>query len=513
MRARRASGGREGELLQRATKLRGSVDPLLPTLTADCPTDRFDRLREDLDHIREIRDDSGALGRVSRWSEPIVRAYAGLLRFYLEPELPGVLVAPMPGGEVTFAPLGNAPTEAQVAVQQFEDPRRLLLAYLDWARKGFHFFATADRLYCTGRDPKPPPEFLESQLAGLPYHLTAGPDGRFDCAHLARGEPVAFLSVEWPEASRAFRVCRRCAKSDRQLLASLSVGLAVPDPEATFPVRASLNVDCRSTTDCVHRHLPELPRGLRKRYHFGRLADAELLEAYRDELAPRLRGSREPTFVAAGVCFGPDREGFLAHLAPTPEERRALESVLPGITGLFEVEEASASRALERLWHEHAEEIVEAIVEDPQEAARIVREAKASPGRVSDLLRRAARANRERAALDALPRYLRLGPEARFVDAVARAYRGQGGKAAERTLLERLPREGRERGLAYALLTAVGAARAHEWQFSDTERTFGTTLADRARELLHGPSESYHDLLGALLGAAGVADWGALDTE
>ncbi|MGI0131811.1 MAG: hypothetical protein ACREDK_01750 [Thermoplasmata archaeon] len=513
MRARRASGGREGELLKRATRLRDSVEGLLPRLGPDCPTERFDRLKADLEKVRDLRDDARALGRVGRWSEPIVRAYAGLLRFYLEPDLPGIVVAPIPGGEVTFAPLGGAPTEAQVAVQHSDDPRKLLIGYLDWARKGFHFFATSETLYCTGREARPPEEFLVAQLAQLPYRLAPTSEGRFDCPHLARGEPIPFLAVGWPEAGRSFRVCRRCAKGDRQLLATLSTGLAVPDPEGTFPVSASLNVDCRAKDDCVHRHLPELPRGLRKRYHYGRLSDEELLEAYRDELAPRLRAGRSPRFVAAGICFGDDRETFLDHLAPSSEERHALTAVLPEVEGLFELDEASASRALERLWHDHADDLVRAIVDDPREAEKLVREAKASPGRVSDLLRRAARANRARAVLDALPRYRHLGPEAAFVDAVARSYRGQGEKVAERTLLQGLPREGKVRGLAYGLLLVLGFAKSHEWQFTETEQQFGRALEERARDLLTGPSTHYHDRLGALLGSAGVTDWGTLDND
>ena len=70
-------------------------------------------------------------------------------------------------------------------------------------------------------------------------------------------------------------------------------------------------------------------------------------------------------FVSEGVCYGPDQVGFIDSLDPTPEERAALERVLPEVQGLFEVEDATASRALEKLWPDHAETIVQAIVPDP----------------------------------------------------------------------------------------------------------------------------------------------------
>ncbi|HEV2428400.1 MAG TPA: hypothetical protein VGV64_00935, partial [Thermoplasmata archaeon] len=395
MRARRASGGREGELVRRAARLREDVDPLVPRLVGEGPRERFDRLREALEAVRECRDDEKRLGRLTRWGDDLPKAFAGLLKFYLDPTLPGVLVAKYPSGEIPFAPLAKASREAEIAVQNYDDPSRLLLGYLEWARKGFHFFATETELVCTGRDPKPPEEFVRRQIANLSYRLepTGSPD-RLACTHLAHGASVPRLEVAWSGAGLTLSVCERCAKGDRHLLGSLSAKMGIPDAEAAFPVSVSLNVDCRGTADCPHRHLPDLPRGLRKRYAFGRLSDRELLEAYRAEVRPALERSRAPILVAEGRCYGADRTAFIEALDPTPEERTALERVLGEVTGLFEIDEAAASRALERLWGEHAETIVAAIVPDPERAARLVREARASPGRVSELLHRAARASR-----------------------------------------------------------------------------------------------------------------------
>ncbi|HYK92627.1 MAG TPA: hypothetical protein VEY07_01110, partial [Thermoplasmata archaeon] len=176
--------------------------------------------------------------------------------------------------------------------------------------------------------------------------------------------------------------------------------------------------------------------------------------------------------------------------------------------GLFEVDEAAASRALEKLWPGHAEAIVAAIVPDARRAQQLVREARANPGRVSDLLRRASRETRDQAVLDALPQYVELTREAAFVDGVARAFRTQGSAEAVKRLLQSLPAEGKERGLAFGLLTALGQAPSHRWQFTDTERQFGESLARAAEHLLQVEPDGYHAALDALLGRAGVADWG-----
>ncbi|MCI4340696.1 MAG: hypothetical protein L3J73_05475, partial [Thermoplasmata archaeon] len=88
------------------------MDPLIPTLTPSCSTSRFDRLRAALEKVRDAKDDAARLEKMGRWGDPMARAYAGLLKFYLDPELPGVLVARYPAGDVTFAPLARAPREA-----------------------------------------------------------------------------------------------------------------------------------------------------------------------------------------------------------------------------------------------------------------------------------------------------------------------------------------------------------------------------------------------------------------
>ncbi|MGA8665009.1 MAG: hypothetical protein WB809_08125 [Thermoplasmata archaeon] len=508
-RVRRASGVREHDLVARAKVLRESVDSLLPRLTGDAPHDRFDRLRADLEEIRSARDDARRLEKMARRGDSIPRAYAGLLAFYLDPKTPTVVAFPLPGGEVSFAALSKADREAEVAVQQSDDPSRLLLGYMEWARKGLHFYASRKALWCTGRSPRPPGDVLAERIAELPYRTLPDASGHvLACPHLAAHEARPYLEVGWPGADRAFRICRKCAKDDRHLLSVLSDDAAVPDPASAFPVEVELNVECRGGPECVHADLPPLPKKLRRDYEFGRLSDAALLDAYRTEVRPAIEGTRRTTLVAGGICYGEKMGDFLDALHPTAVERRALEAALAGSRGYFEVDEPAASRALERLWPQHAEEIVGAITEDETEARRALQEARDAPGRIAEILKRAQRRGEERELLEALPHYSRLTNEAAWVDRVARAYRTHREAGAERTLLQTLPREGKERGLAYAFLLALGRASSHAWQFTPTEQEFGASLAGPARTLLDSAASAYHDALDALLRNAGVADWG-----
>ncbi len=508
-RIRRASGVREQDLIARAKSLRGSVDALLPRLTPECAPERFEKLRGELEAVREARDDAKLLDRVARWGDPIARSYAGLLKFYLEPSTPVVVAFPISGGEVSYASLARSPREAEVAVQQSDDPTRLLLGYLEWAKRGYHFFAGHRTLWCTGRSPTPPPEVLHERTGDVPYKMIDDPaHQRFECVHLHDHEPRPFLEVGWPGAHRAFRVCRRCAKADRHLLGGLSEGSAVPDPVEEFPVDAQMNVDCKGGPECVHAQLPPLPKSLRRGYELGRLSDAQLLDAYLTEVKPRIERTGRLTLVAGGTCYGSDLAAFLEALRPSPIERKALEPVLASLDGYFEVDEASASRALERLWPHHAETIVRTIVPDPNEARRLIDESRGAPGRIAEILKRLQQRTDERELLEQLPRYRGLVPEAAWVDRVAREYRTHRDSGAERAILQSLPREGKERGLAYGFLLALGRGPAHAWQFSPTEQEFGTSLTLPVRALLDAPAAGYHDALDRLLHAAGVAAWG-----
>jgi hypothetical protein len=511
-RVRRASGIREQDLLARAKALRGSVEPLLPRRTRDCPPERFERLKTELEEVREARDDAKRLEHLARWGEPLPRAYAGLLKFHLDPGNPAVVSFPLPGGEASYAPLSRAPREAEVAVQQSDDPSRLLLGYVDWAKRGYHFFATRRTLWCTGLSAAPPEEFRAERVADLPYKLLENPGAhRFDCPHLKDGEPRPYLEVAWRGAGTAFRVCRKCAKDERHLLSSISDGAVVPEPTDEFPATAELNVRCRGGPECVHANLPGVPKSARRGYELGRLSDLAFLEAYITEARSRIDRTGRPTYVAGGTCYGSDLSAFLDALNPSAVERRALEPALRATDGYFEVDEPSASRALERLWPNHAEEIVRTIVPDPDEARRLIDDARGAPGRVAEILKRAQQRTEERELLGQLPRYSRLSREAAWVDRVAREYRTHREAGAERAITQSLPREGKERGLAFGFLVALGRGPAHAWQFSSTEQEFGTALSERARELLHAPAEGYHAALDRLLQSAGVADWGVRD--
>lgn len=513
-RLRYTSGGKEGELLSRAKELRKDPELLLPRLTNDCPERPFDKIREALKEVQAAKDDAALLQKLSGRGENLARAYAGLLYFAEERPTSSMVVARYPTGDIPYMPLGSAPKEEQIAVQYYDDPRRLLLGYLRLARGGFlagaglHFYALEDGIVCTGREAAPPQEFVKASLERLPYRLSPSGNKALVCAHLARGELEPSLSIHWRSANRTLKVCRRCAKEDAHLISSLSENMAIPDAEGDFEVQAVYPLEHKHAETCPLKELPTLSSSEEKRYRSGRVSDGEFLGSYAKQVEDGLAGLREPVLVAGGRCFNRDVAALIEALNPTPAEKRALKAVLPEVHGPLIVADLSAGKVLEILWKDWATELLGAVGATDDEAARAQAEFQSAPGRVSELLGRLYRHHQETTILAKLPRYRRLNSEAALADQLARLYRIQGGAAVERKIVADNPPEGKIRGVAWAFLLALGRTQGQAWRFSETEQEFGASLQSAAKTLLDADPADYHKALDALLTLAGSPSWG-----
>lgn len=517
-RIRSTSGGKEEQILNRARELRRNPAPLLPELTEDCPTAPFDRIREELDKIQESSDDVETLKRWMVRGSDLPRAYAGLL-FFLK-ERPDVVTAigRYSTGTIPYLPLGNAPPEAQIAVQYYNDPRRLLMGYLKLAKGGLfgggglHFYAMENKIVCTGRSGQPPDRFVAQAIARVPYRLfpvEVKGERSFVCQHLQRGELLPHLKIRWDAARAAIRVCRRCAREDTHLLGSLLENMAVPDPMNSFEVSLEYPVEHHHKGTCLLADLPTHAPATERNYRRGKVSDAAFIAEYTRETEDTLRRSRGQCFVGGGQCYATDATAFMEALSPTEAERIVLSQMLPEHIGPLLVSDCTAGKTLEVLWKDRALEILRVMGADDAEAGRLLAEFQSSPGRVSELIERLHRKGKERAILSELPEYAETATEAAFAISVSRLYRTQGPQAVEQRLTSELPEEEKVKGLAWGFLLAIGkGAEKHEWRFSNTEREFGSAHASQAGKLLTASPEEYHEALASLLAAAGVVNWG-----
>jgi hypothetical protein len=517
----KTSGGKEETLLKKARELKRDPFVLLPALSDGCPTAPFDRIRGDLTKVKESAEDVEALKKYMVRGENLARAYAALLYFAEERPEAEMAVVTHPTGTIPYLTLGTATPEAQIAVQYYDDPRRLLLGYANLAKGGlfggggFHFYALERRVVCTGKEARPPAEFISATISRLPYRLfpleSKGQKKRV-CAHLQKGETQPFLEISWAAAEMTFNICRKCVREDAHLLASLLESMAVPNPDEIFEVKVEYPLEHKHQGQpCQVWEMPALAAGNERRYRKGRISDSDLLGAYLKEAEEALLASNGALFVAGGRCFGSDAKGFVDDLSPTPAERKALTEVVANRTTPLLVTERTAGKALEALWKDHAQELVEAMGVTGEEEIRLVQEFSNSPGRVSELLERLYRKEQEKAVLATLPEYSNLAPEAKFVLDISRLFRTHGETAVEQKLVSSLPEEGKMRGLAWGFLLAMGkAAERHAWRFTDKEQEFGAALSPAALKLLKASPKEYHSAMSDLLSAAGVTSWGTL---
>ncbi|MCL4324323.1 MAG: hypothetical protein M1144_02525 [Candidatus Thermoplasmatota archaeon] len=517
-RIRSTSGGKEEQALSRARELRKDPHKLLPDLSDDCPTAQFDRLREELDRVQEDYEDSEALKRWMVKGSDIPRAYACLLYFLKERPETVTAVAHYSTGNVPFLALGPPPPEAHIAVQYYSDPRRLLLGYMKLAKGGLfgggglHFYAMDDRVVCSGRAGRPPARFVTLAVGRLPYRLFAMDfqgEKAMVCQHLQKGEILPHLAIGWESAQTSFRICKKCTRDDTHLLGSFLENMAVPDPQGSFTVSLEYPLEHHHKGACPLGTLPGRGSGSERDYRKGKLSDAAFLAEYARETEEAIRAVRGQCFVAGGHCYGGEATAFIEALEPTEAEKKVLDRFLPGHGTVLLVADRTAGKTLEALWKDYAIDIIRTMGADDAEAERLLQEFQSSPGRVSELVERLHRKERERVIVSALPEYEDVVAEAAFAIAVSRLYRTQGPPAVEQHLTSALPEEGKVKGLAWGFLVAIGkGVERHEWRFTDTEREFGAALATSAEKVLSAPPEGYHEALTSLLAAAGVVNWG-----
>ncbi len=372
-RIRYTSGGKEGEVLARARALAKDPTLLLPRTPDGSLSPLFPRLAQDLRTVQGHAEEPDQLDRLTFRGEPLARAYAGLLHYAAKRPSLNHQVARFPTGDIPYLPVERVPKEELIAVQYFDDPRRLLLGYLHYARPslfgggGFHFYATQEAVVCTGKAADPPASFVEDALRAIPYRLSPLPKadgsdgGVLACTHLARGDREPYLEVRWASAHRTLRVCRRCAGEDRHLLASLSGSMVVPDPAGDFEVDVVYPLKHEHREPCPAGEPPGLSRRSEKAYRDGRLADSELLKEHLTEVEGSFRSHRGRLLRGGGRCFGEEVPLFVDALDPTPAERTALRRVLGRSEEPLLVPELSAGKVVEALWKDHARELLRAL--------------------------------------------------------------------------------------------------------------------------------------------------------
>lgn len=495
---RAASKVQERELQAKAARL--TQDPSLLVPVCHGHRTHFAKLQRSIGKVWAVRDQEKWLSWRTRWGHPIARAYAATLLVARGSEDQIILLqVKTPIGTYPVAVRGKARRDLLVGVQYFDDRQARLFLVRDLVKKGLSFYSMPDGgIACGGAEAKPPPEFVAAEAQSL--GLVKDPEG-WGCTHAIHAEER--LTLHWRAASAKLRKCAACAREGNMLhtivqhVAAKGVleGIEVRVDLPPMPQKGDAPVD-------LPREVPLDPAAL-ERYRKGELGDAGLLQAQRAARIAHLRTLPGPLYVSNGIAYGSDAEAFIAALGPKPLEATALRGALAGHAKPVVVEGGTPAKVLGELWAERGVAALEAVA-GSAEVARSIHAAHdvASKGVGPALQQAQARGLRE-ATDSALPQYRDLPPAARLADAVARAHRAHGKKAALDVLGQ--SQDPKLKGLVHAFELALDAGQA-TWKYSPTEQGLAETLRPRAAQLLAAEPGAYDGALRALARAAGASD-------
>jgi hypothetical protein len=479
----------EQDLLERARELAEEPALAMPICEGGCvlfsPVKAANRA---IPRIAALKDDEAALQKAANRGNDLARAYAATLLLAKAGKVPVVADIKLGGELVPYVARGKTKPFFLAGLQHHDDRALRLLSVASWTKKrGMHFYSTDRGIVCTGKRAEPPADFIaeEAELLGL-----AGSGTAYSCGH--DGEDGVLIT--WKASGVTFARCASCAEGG-STLATLLKHIAAPRPANQFEVAPRLAPLVGATAPLDDAVAPEL----REEYARGRVSDAALLEAARAARVAALKqGERQ--FVAGNVSYGGDADAFLRAIGAGPEEERALRAAFAAHTGAVVVDKPTLARAVSELWPQHGRLMLSS-VSDEATATKLHKE-KPAPDEAVELVRKAARAGAGQQALAGLPTYAQLPPAASAADAIARAFRGQGRDAAVRTAQQRAD-VAKAKGVALAMLTALGARQGQDWRFTGSDRDVAESLGPYVESLLRGSASAYHDALVATSRGAG----------
>jgi hypothetical protein len=502
--ARITSKVREKDLLAKAEALKDDFELILPTCDQKCRACPFVRTRMHLERVSRSKEDPAKLAKLSRKGDKLARAYAATVGLAHDKKAPYLASAKYPKGTATFALRGKTSREKLIGVQNYDSPQWRVLAVLDLVKRGrLHFYSFGDSFICTGRESRPPEEYIRSAANTVGANKADG--NRFCCPH----DPASSQHMEyrWTGSDKSVLLCDQCAIKAKNVLSKLAEGMAVPDvldSIAVSVVRPLHSVG--GDGGCPDLLNGPVDKELLDDYSSGKIGDKELIEKHMDTVKAGLKQRSDKVFVRGDRCFGSDMGAFIEDLTDDDIEAKALEGLLSGIEHPVAIESGdTVNKLLSLYWKDHGLNSLKAIVsgdlatkyfDDSDEGA-------ASPLKA---IRRAAKKSDQDAASSKIPRYRALSTYGTFVDGIARAYKTGGHSSVSAALDVESSADHRTRSIAYAFDLSLGIT-TREWKFTKEEKEFGKHLKKYAAELLNSSDlDSHHAAFVALMREAGATE-------
>ncbi len=509
--ARTASKVQEKALISKAKKLSKNPELIIPECQGDCSRCVFERTKKQIERIQAFEGDKKKLSKLAKSGDQLARAYAATLLLTHEEKAPYLAVFRTPMGEIAFALRGKVKKEKLIGVQHFDNPKWRLLCYMDLVKKKkIHLYSIKERLVCTGKEAKPPRNFVDEMLKGLRYNLIEK-EGIFSCNHLkaeevkkGSSESGTYLRVEWLSGGVSVGICRRCCAEKSNIVSSLSQNMAVPHFKDDFKIKIPTQIKCRSDCEtCNVKKSFDLDSEALDKYYLGTSSDQEFVEGHLERYLQHLENLEGKLFILDEECFGNDIEKFIEALEPNREEKAGLEVILSKVNSPIVVTKATSGKVLSLFWKQHGEDALIELIGDEEKAEALFKKSDITDITPSQILKEAYIYVKERDIITSLPEYEKLPAIAKFADNIARIFLTRGKEDAIRAVERYKGGETRIKSVAYAFLLAFEHGASKRWQYTKTEIDFANFLKDFVRDLLNSKPEEYHENLQRLLNATG----------
>ncbi|MBN1677594.1 MAG: hypothetical protein JW880_03565 [Candidatus Thermoplasmatota archaeon] len=503
LKARIASKVMEKDLIEKAKMLRDDPELIFPDCANDCRSCPFKKTRARILKISRFKDDPAMLARFARRGDRLARAYAATIGLVHEEKTPYLATAKYPAGTVAFAVRGKTDKEKLIGVQYFDSPKWRVLSVSDLVKKkGLHFYSYGDNFVCTGREAKPPEEYVK--LAAESVGATRVEAGSFVCPHNPRDSN--HIEFDWTSAGKKVLVCDQCAAKSKNTLVKLAEGMAVPRVLNEFDIAVKRTFETvAGGGGCDDIFDRPLKQDLLERYSSGQIGDKELIEEHVQSAKESLSDVARRLYIRGERCFGEDLEAFVADMTNDELEQRALLGLLADVGNPVYVEQGdSVNKLLSMFWSEEGMAALKAVV--PEDLARKYFENEDSAQSPLKAVRQAAREAEHTVISSGIPTYASLSQYGKFVDEVVRAYKTVGAEGAVSVLDGDTSSDHRLRSIAHGMYLALGVT-TKSWKFTDEEKEFGRHLQSSAKKLLNSKGlQQHHEAFSRFLGEAGCPD-------
>jgi len=478
--AKTAPKSLEKRIIDNALLIEKDLSIILPEPLDDVSRKVVKSIEKKLKKVWMIRDDARRLEKLSK-KKGVEGALAAVLILANDKKAPYLAQVSIGGKNISYAVRGKAEREKLISLQHFDDPVLRLLFYKDIAfKKKLAFYSWNDKLLCASTSSDIPGDFLEF----LSKHLDLQRDGNvLRCPHLSeKDKECMFIEIK----NARVEICRDCL-TDRNTFMEISKYFIDPG------LKKKISVGISSP-------LLEygLDTGFTREYLEGRTNDSGFFEKNLEKWKKDLSSRGVFLIYWKGRVFK-DGDSFLEQVDGDEIEEKGLEILFSLLNEPLFLDDISPNAILKTYWKKFGRKILTEFSGD-DELSSAVFNLEEPPTeqlkKIADIMEKSEKISRYPAVENA-------SPIARFVDDIVKEYILHG-KAKVLTKLSKVPRDTRERSIAYAFLLALGRGEERKWQYRKEEIEFGEFLREYAGRLLEAKPENYLKRLKELLAAAGA---------